>query len=64
MGPCLELLLKHNVLLKLVQLTADEEGRSARAELVLWLGVALLDLERDFLVHSSVHQALGPFRST
>lgn len=64
MGPCLELLLKHNVLLKLVQLTADEEGRSARAELVLWLGVALLDLEGDFLVHSSVHQALGPFRST
>lgn len=57
LGPCLEFLLKNEVLHILVKLTHNSTG--ARGDLVRWFASAISGLEESFLVHSAVHKPLG-----
>lgn len=58
LGPCLEFLLKNEVLSILVKLTHSNPN-GARGELVSWFARAITELDESFLVHSAVHKPLG-----
>lgn len=58
LGPCLEFLLKFEVLSILQKLTYDNANGS-RGELVSWFARAIAGLDESFLVHSAVHKPLG-----
>lgn len=59
LGPCLEYLLKNDVLATLVQLSsAPNQADWVRGEVVAWYGDAVSQLEESFLIHGAVSKPL------
>lgn len=58
LGPCVEFLLKNQVLNSLVKLSAKDDPAGTQCEVLRWFVKITVELDADFLVHSAVHKPL------